>query len=278
MLLSGNNDDSQAAENEKNADIISDAAEYPVPCDVTLDGRKLWKDGDWNTLCLPFSLGDPDAEEGHYFDGTLLEGATVKTLISTSFDDATKTLTLNFSDNLTAIEAGKPYIVKWPAQTPNYLENPVFTGVVISNDPANVETDNVNFVGTYSSVVFDAGTAHKDVLFLGGENSLYYPDGEAPTTVNACRAYFTLNGITAGDPANPQTQVKAFKLNFGDGDITTSLRSMENGQWTRENEAGAWYDTSGRRIANNLSTRQLGNSSTLKKGIYIHNGKKVAVK
>ena len=168
------------------------------------------------------------------------------------------------------------------------IVNPVFSGVTIDATARNQVCEfgdgkSISFVGTYSPVVYN--DENKSVLFLGGGNSLYYPDGEAPTTVNACRAYFTLNGITAGDPANPQTQVKSFKLNFGDGDITTSLRSMENGQWTMdngqrtmENEAGAWYDMSGRRIANNLSTRQLVNSSTLKKGIYIHNGKKVAVK
>ena len=70
---------------------------------VTLLGRTLYKDGSWNTLCLPFSVAD--------FNGTPLQGATVKTLASTTFSDGT--LTMNFSDDLTGIEAGKPYIVKW---------------------------------------------------------------------------------------------------------------------------------------------------------------------
>ena len=45
-----------------------------------------------------------------------------------------------------------------------------------------------------------------------------------------------------------------------------------------EGEAGAWYDLSGRRIANNSSARQLVHSSTLPKGIYIRGGRKVVVK
>jgi len=54
--------------------------------DVTLQGRTLYRDGDWNTLCLPFSLDN--------IYGTCLQGATMKTLESTSFSDGT--LTMNF--------------------------------------------------------------------------------------------------------------------------------------------------------------------------------------
>ena len=279
--LTLNNNDLQAAANEKNADIISEAVDAPTVCDVTLADRTLYKDGDWNTLCLPFDLGNPQAGEGHYFDGTLLEGATVMMLASTEFEDGV--LKMNFV-NVPMVVAGFPCIVKW-TKADGYdtadpatrdLVNPVFTGVTISNATAShIPTDYVNFVGTYNSVVFAEQEMHKDVLFLGGGSSLYYPDGTSTTTINACRGYFTLNGITAGDPQTGG-DVKAFVLNFGDE--TDGVRSMHNGQWTRENEAGAWYDTSGRRIANNLSTRQLVNSSTLKKGIYIHNGRKVTIK
>ncbi len=45
-----------------------------------------------------------------------------------------------------------------------------------------------------------------------------------------------------------------------------------------EGEAGAMYDLSGRRIANNSSARQLVHSSTLPKGIYIKDGRKVVVR
>ena len=71
--------------------------------DVTLDGYTLYRDGSWNTLTVPFNLSD--------FTGTPLEGATVKTLASSNYSDGT--LTLNFSNDPTAIEAGKPYSVQW---------------------------------------------------------------------------------------------------------------------------------------------------------------------
>ena len=70
--------------------------------DAQLRNRTLYRDGDWNTLCLPFDIDD--------ISGTPLEGATVKTLSNSAFSDGT--LTLNFED-ATSIEAGKPYIVRW---------------------------------------------------------------------------------------------------------------------------------------------------------------------
>lgn len=88
-------------DNEDNRMTISDKDDYFAT--VTLQDRLFYEDAKWNTLCLPFGIDD--------FKGTPLEGATVKTLVSTSFENGT--LTMHFSDDLTSIEAGKPYIVKW---------------------------------------------------------------------------------------------------------------------------------------------------------------------
>ena len=76
---------------------------------VALMNRTLYRDGDWNTLCLPFDVDN--------FTGTPLEGFTVMELdTETAYNghvtglDGT-TLFLNFKD-ASGIEAGKPYIVK----------------------------------------------------------------------------------------------------------------------------------------------------------------------
>ena len=270
--LTLNNNDLQAAANEKNADIISEAVDAPTMCDVTLAGRTLYKDGDWNTLCLPFDLGNPQAGEGHYFDGTLLEGATVMMLASTEFEDGV--LKMNFV-NVPMVVAGFPCIVKW-TKADGYdtadpatrdLVNPVFTGVTISNATAShIPTDYVNFVGTYNSVVFAEQEMHKDVLFLGGGSSLYYPDGTSATTINSCRGYFHLNGITAGDPQTGG-DVKAFVLNFGDG--TDNIGEVKSERVKSEKSDDALYDLSGRKIENGRPTQR---------GIYIHKGRKVTIK
>jgi len=247
------------ADNADNSATISNAEDYVA--NVTLAGRTLYKDGDWNTLCLPFSVAS--------FTGTPLEGATVKTLASTSFTGGT--LTMNFSDDVTSIEAGKPYIVKWANGTD--IENPVFNGIIISNVTANVETDYVNFVGTYSPV--SIYTAEKTKLYLGDGNTLYYPTDEG-FTVNAFRGYFQLKqGLTAGEASpNPSEEggnpVRAFVLNFGDGEgndinasgiITTNVTNSTN-------SGNEWYTLDGRKLGGKPTQR----------GIYVNNGRKVVIK
>ena len=246
---------------------------------VALSGRTLYKDGSWNTLCLPFSVAD--------FTGTPLEGATVKTLTSSSFTGGT--LTMNFSDdNLTSIQAGVPYIVKW-AKPVGYeghesdydISEPVFMGVTIpaaytgseaiaaALATAAVPTASVDFKGTFSPVSIAAG-GDNTMLYLGAANKLYYPS--KAMTIGTHRAYFQLLGdLTAGEPASGVEQgagedVRAFVLNFGDdeasgiGDISTSRNA--------DTSNAAWYDLSGRRLA----------AQPAAPGIYVNNGRKVIIK
>ena len=219
---------------------------------VVLSGRTLYKDGKWNTLCLPFSVDN--------FVGTPLQGATVKTLASTGFTGGT--LTLNFEE-ATAIAAGKPYIVKWANGTD--IVNPVFNGVTISDATANVSTDYVDFVGCYSPV--GIYTAEKTNLYLGADNTLYYPT-ETDFKVNAFRGYFQLKqGLTAGEPSNSnQASVRAFKLNFGDGEATGIISVHDSGFMV--NGSDAWYTIDGRKL----------DGKPTRAGVYINNGKKVAIK
>ena len=237
------------ANNSDNSSTISDNIGFPA--NVTLSGRTLYKDGSWNTLCLPFNVDN--------FTGTPLEGATVKTLASTSFEGGT--LTMNFSDDLTSIKAGKPYIVKW-AKPDGYtvdggydISEPMFNGVTISNATANVETGYVDFVGTYSPV--SIYTDEKTNLYLGADNKLYYPTAN-DFTVNPFRGYFRLK---LGD-----NEVKAFNINFGDGE-TTGIISVHDSGFT-VNGSEAWYTIDGRKL----------DGKPTRAGVYINNGKAVVIK
>ena len=223
---------------------------YNTTKSVTLSGRKLWKDDGWNTICLPFAVND--------FSNTPLEGATVKTLVSSDFDDADGTLTLNFTEdanNLTSIEAGKPYIVKWSATTPDYIENPVFLGVSISSNANNVATTKADFIGICSPMAI-AGE-DRTMLYLGSGNNLYYPN--ATMTLNACRAYFRLKGIEAGDIAQA-------RMNF-DGSEETGISSLSK-EPRSQGEADAWYTVNGVKLSGKPTM----------KGVYIHGGRKVVIK
>ncbi len=143
--------------------------------------------------------------------------------------------------------------------------NPVFSGVIISKGTANVETDYVDFIGTYSPV--SIYTNENTNLYLGADNKLYYPTA-SDFQVNAFRGYFQLKGLTAGKPSNSQqASVRAFNLNFGDDDNATGIISVHDSGFM-VNGSDAWYTIDGRKLDGKPTQR----------GIYIHGGKKVMIK
>lgn len=89
-----------------NSTAISDRA--GETCDATLRERTIYRDGYWNTLCLPFGMTSDQIASSP------LAGATIKKLDESlsSLDGGNLTLTFKNAD---FIEAGKPYIVKWGA-------------------------------------------------------------------------------------------------------------------------------------------------------------------
>ena len=230
--------------------------------DVTLQGRTLYKDGSWNTLCLPFALDATRTAELLEYPEALM------TLKSTSFEGGT--LTLTFED-ATAIEAGKPYIVKWTRATDYTDDNthnlyaPTFSCVPITQSTASVKTQDIDFVGSYSPISLSAND--NTVLYLGADNTLYYPS--TAMTIGSCRAYFQLKGdLTAGD-SGPQA-IRAFKLNFGEETGLETVHGegfMVNGEGFMVNGFG-WYTLDGRRL----------DAQPAAPGIYLHNGRKLLIK
>ena len=163
---------------------------------VQLTNRTLYKDGSWNTLCLPFNVA---------LDGSPLEGSTVKEFTSANYDPATKTLTLNF-DNVTNIKAGRPYLVKWDkpdgyeGHASDFDLGPadlIFEGVTlentIENETCKIDDEMaVTFMGTYSKLTF--AEENRNILYLGTGNTICYP--QAGASIAAQRAYFTIGGAT----------------------------------------------------------------------------------
>ena len=239
------------------------------PHNLMLMGRTLYRDGYWNTLCLPFAVGS--------FSGTPLDGATVMELDTEGTHDGHQTgledgtLYLYFTP-ATALEAGKPYIVKWQT-TGADIVNPVFRGVTVTTGtqeienpfrdsyedpefitvaaPTDVAFSGGKFCGTYDPTGIHS--ADHDKYYLGMDNKLLYPTDEG-FRVNAFRAYFEI-----ADGAS----IKAFNLNLGDGTETGIDLSPAQGEG-----APAVYDLNGRRLSGKPTQR----------GIYIVNGRKVVVK
>ena len=234
-----------------NSDAIN--ANKSEKVNVTLYGRTLYKDNAWNTLCLPFDVK---------VRGSILDGATVKTLESTDYADGV--LTMNFTEgSLDKIEAGKPYIIKW--KSGDNLVSPVFEDVKISTATTVAqETDYASFEGSFSPIVYEE--AVNTVLYMSDNNTLYYPN--AQLTIGAFRARFSLlNGLHAED-VELGTAVRSFVVNFGENEST----SIDNIQWSdRDAQAtkvnDQWYTIDGRRLK----------SKPAQRGIYINNGRKVVV-
>lgn len=208
--------------------------------DVTLKDRTLYKDGEWNTICLPFNVT---------LAGSPLEGATAKTLIDATNDGST--ITLSFGDAVSELVAGTPYIIKWDAAAENLVE-PVFSGVIIDKTDNQISLDggNVKFIGYYDA--FPITSANDDIYYMTVGNVLRHTG--VARTLNACRAYFKF--------ANPSS-AREFVLDFGDSQ-TTGIMSVD-----ADSKVDNIYDLGGRKMNNN---------SRLKKGLYIRNGKKTVIK
>ena len=177
---------------------------------IALLGRTLYKDGRWNTLCLPFNVNN--------LSNTPLAGATVMELnigdkwkmedgqwiidnengtYQTGLDGTT--LHLYFKP-ATSIVARRPYIVKWET-TGEPLENPVFQNVIINNtEPATVTSHDgkVQFKGIYDPTQLPNDDGSN--LCFGTENLLYWPS--ADETLNAFRAYLHVDGTVQAIQSN----------------------------------------------------------------------------
>lgn len=230
-------------------------------CDVTLEGRTLYQDGTWNTLCLPFALA---------LDGSPLEGADIRTLTGIAQQGETVTMLFTQEGTVTEIEAGRPYIIRWDGG--ENLVNPIFSGVTIdktmrdivctvTDDATEAGSASVTFKGTYRRIGFTE--TDKSILFVGATNRLNYP--LAGAVIGPQRAFFQLEGFEASP--NPSqgggNGAKTFVLNLEEDDPTSineELRDMDEGP--------EWFDLQGRKLAGKPS----------RKGTYIRNGKKIAVR
>ena len=238
---------------------------------MTLSGRTLYKDGDWNTICLPFDVT---------LSGSPLAGATARTLTSASITGTT--LTLTFGDAVDELVAGTPYIIKWTADA-NYVDddahnivNPVFEGVTVDATDRSFTSGSgdtkVSFLGTYKCTSFTG--EDKSILFLGEDNTLYYPQPDIDTenpenskfpTIGAFRAYFKIGEDGAG-----ARSLTAFDINFSDE--STGIREIDTDPAPSPSPTGvgrsAWYTHDGRKL----------DGKPTKSGVYIREGKKVIVK
>ena len=233
-----------------NAAAITAANGKTLP--VALTGRTLYKDGKWNTICLPFEV----TLSGSPLDGN---GVEARTVTAASITD--KTLNLTFGNAVSTLSAGTPYIIKWESGSNLTETDLVFSNVTISSE--NNDFDNkvsgdtqVRFMGTYGVTNFD--DTDTSVLLMGESNTLYYPLSGA--SIGACRAYFKIGGTSTA------RRLTSFNIGFGDeaSSISEELRMKDEEPAT----AAGWYTLDGRKLSQKPTT----------KGVYINGGRKVVIR
>ena len=207
--------------------------------DVVISGRNFLKNGNWNTLCLPFNVDDIEASP--------LAGATIKELTAATIKGTVLYLTYT---NVTSIEANKSYIIKWESG-----ENADMTFEGVTLEPLDYDyftmeigTDILSF-GLYTELSL---TASEQILYLGADNKMYYPS----TSGFHVGAFRTLIRV----PADAGVNDTMFEI---DG-TATSIEEV-NGLEIVSNK---WFTIDGRQLP----------KQPTQKGIYINNGRKVVVK
>lgn len=228
---------------------------------VNLKNRKLYKDGYWNTLTLPFSLSTEKLAT------TCLAGADIRKFENASWDGTNKALTLNFSDsNEGKIDAGVPYIIRW-ADTGEVIEDPCFTNVEVTltdQSALNDDDEYNNYETEDNGVRFQALIgpsqlqANDNMFVLGTKNKIYKVT--KPMYVYATHAYFD---CYSNDDISMAHEIT---LDFGGGEqISTLIENVET-DGLRQNTIEGIFNLNGQRL------------DAPQKGINIINGKKVVIK
>lgn len=206
---------------------------------VTLK-RTFYKDGEWNTLCLPFAVADAKTA----FDNAELREVDTKN----SHDN-----TIVFKE-ATAIEAGKPYLIKWANSSAAAVNvEKKFEGVtlVAAATPVEVNNGGISFNGFYKMT--EARELGASVAAIGAGNKLFK--------------------VTEG-------KMKGFRAAFvlSSGVEATGYRVVIDGTATGiEDLVIDGVKANGR--VYNLNGQYVGNSlNGLQPGLYIQNGKKIVVK
>lgn len=222
---------------DENSDNIVEAAEN---VNVTLK-RTFYKDGEWNTLCLPFAVADAK---------TAFDNAELREVDTQNSHDNT----IVFKE-ATAIEAGKPYLIKWANSSSDAVNvEKKFEGVtlVAAATPVVVKGGGISFNGFYKmTAASELGGA--SVAAIGAGNKLFkVTSGE----MKGFRAAFVLKSNT------PASVIKLV--------IDGTATGIEDLVIDGVKANGRVYNLNGQYVGNSLNG--------LQPGLYIQNGKKIVVK
>ena len=227
--------------------------------DVNILVKRTIKGGQWNTICLPFDMTQEQVYEAFGDDVQLQEFVGFETEEDEVSGDITK-ITVNFEDaDLTdGFYGNYPYVIK---TSKDITEFRVTATIDPDEENATAVFDNGKRPTSSQYQVYGTlyGTYHaqtvvpENCLFLSGGN-FWYSTGK--TKMKAFRAYFDLEDVLADLTAAGAN----VSMNF---DTPTGIRHITD--TAVSGEQSGFYTLDGVKL----------NGTPTKKGVYIHNGKKV---
>ena len=155
--------------------------------------RELYRDGAYNTICLPFSMTATEVA------ASPLAGAQIYRFLSAEKVGENQ-LDIIVEDTI-GITAGIPYLIKWEPTTPEVIPMPlIFHDVRIDEIEGRTlgASNTVQFVGSIPRKLMFY--EDKNNLFVGANDILYWPNTHNP--LRGFRAYFQVP--TVGPNAVPK--------------------------------------------------------------------------
>lgn len=163
---------------------------YPV-AGLTIN-RAVTRAGDYNTICMPFSLSAGEIAASPLAEFIIQEFTGISVLAQNG-----GLMKLNVR-NTNHIEAGVPYLMRYDTTRygkPANLSSMTFSNVEIDNTIHNVATDLADYIGTLNPSEFPL--SDPNYLFVAANNVLKW--STLTDRIKAFRAYFH---IKAADQAN----------------------------------------------------------------------------
>ena len=232
----------------------TEAPEAEEDVDVTV--VRTIKGGEWGTICLPFAMSSEQVQAAFGENVQLADFKHCEVTYEDEDEDIPSNINVEF-DNVNAIEANHPYIIKVSEDITEFEVN----GVDIIPDEAVVKQDKIKkqynmFIGNY----VNGFLVPDQTLFLSG-GKFYYSTGK--TKMMAFRGYFDFYDVLPeAEAASASTRI-ALTI---DGEEATDIQFVTTEPQHAERTNGTLYDLQGRRV------------SQPSKGLYISNGHKYIIK
>lgn len=222
------------ADNSTAISLLAALPESFASYDALIQGRTLRKDGQWQTLSLPFDVT---------LSGSPLDGAEARTLTAATITG--NTLNLTFGNAVTSLTAGVPYLIRWKRAS-DYVDDdahnivsPTFSSVRVQNTSVNYWStgQSIGFLATPSVLPDITAQAMDDYspLLLGSDNTLHHVD--SCENLNAFRAYFLVKGNgfydIDGNDQMDQEDATALASMLANGTVQTDIADVNgDGQAT----------------------------------------------